>query len=39
MFSELEQAIAFENKINRMIYDFSKSSHGFVPFEKFMQLF
>ena len=41
MFSQLEQAITFENQINRMICDFFKLSHVLleVPFEKFMQLF
>ena len=41
MFSQLEQAITFENQINRMICDFSKSLHVLleVSFEKFMQLF
>ena len=41
MFSQLEQAITFENQINRMICDFFKPSHVLleVPFEKFMQLF
>ena len=41
MSSQLEQAITFENQINRMICDIFKPSHVLleVPFEKFMQLF
>ena len=41
MFSQLKQAIIFENQINRMICDFFKPSHVLleVPFEKFIQLF
>ena len=41
MFSQLEQAITFENQINRMICDFLKSLHVLleVSFVKFMQLF